>query len=225
MTDSIDTGDNSRGIQELITVLKEKGVSAGKTEGVRIIADAEQRADWILEQAREEASQLLQKANEDADFIRNAGKEALLTAFRDIKLRLKDELTNQFASQLKMLITHEMQSPDALKQLLISAATNTTIPDEDMVIHLPDKVMGLEDLRQNPAALDKGALIEVLSEVTRKLLQSQVTFKPEPSGNQGIVFSLRDGEIFIELTDEALTKLLLTHLQPRFRALLEGVIA
>lgn len=225
MSDPSDISSKSRGIQELISLLKDKGVTAGKDEGVRIIGDAEQRADWIVKQAKEEAKQILSRARQEADFIENAGRDSLLISFRDIKLRLKDELSNQFANQLKELIHHEMQSPDTLKQLLYCAASNARIPDEKMDIALPDKVMGLEELRQNPSSLKEGPLVEILSEVTKKLLKSEVTFKSGLPDKQGIVFSLRNGEILIELTDDALTNLLLTHLQPRFRALLEGVVA
>lgn len=225
MTDTVEIEGSSRGIEELISLLKDKGVSAGKEEGVKIIEEAEQRADWILKQAREEAAQILDKAREDADFIRNAGKESLQTAFRDIRLRLKDELSNQFASQLRELISHEMRSPDTLKHLLYCAASNTRLPDEDMDISLPEKVLGLDELRQDPTTLKQGALVEILSEVTRELLRSKITFKADSTDRQGIVFSLRNGEIIIELTEDTLTDLLLRHLQPRFRALLEGVVA
>ena len=116
-------------------------------------------------------------------------------------------------------------STETLKQLLINAASNTHIPDEKMTILLPEKILGLEDIRQNPNSLKGGALVEILSEVTRKLLKSEVIFSTGLKSKEGIVFSLRDGEIKIDLTDEALTALLLSHLQPRFRAILEGVVA
>jgi V/A-type H+/Na+-transporting ATPase subunit E len=118
-----------------------------------------------------------------------------------------------------------LQTPDTLKKMLFCAARKTNIPDEDMDILLPEKVMGLEELRQHPSSLKEGPLVEILSEVTRELLKSEVTFKSGLPGKQGLVFALREGEIMIELTDEALTNLLLTHLQPRFRAILEGVVA
>ena len=50
-------------------------------------------------------------------------------------------------------------------------------------------------------------------------------FSPGLKSNEGIIFALREGEIKVDLTDEALTTLLLSHLQPRFRAILEGVVA
>lgn len=225
MPHSVNESENSKGIQELIELLRDKGVREGKDVSIKIINEAEKRAEWILKQASDEAKIVLEKAKQDADFIRKAGAASLQTAFRDIKLRLKDELSKQFASQLNELIKHEMSSPDILKQLLINAASKTNIPDEEMEILLPNKVLGLEDIRQNPDSLKGGALIEILSDVTRKLLTSEVHFSAGLKSNEGIVFSLRDGEIKIDLTDEALTALLLSHLQPRFRAILEGVVA
>lgn len=224
MTYSVNENDNSKGIQELIELLRDKGVTEGKEASIKLVEEAEKRADWILKQANDEAKLTIEKAKKEADFIRKAGADSLHIAFRDIKLRLKDELSNQFATQLNELIRHEMSSPDMLKQLLINAASKTQIPDEDMHIVLPNKALGLDDLRQNPNSLKGGPLIEILSEVTRKLLRSEVHFSAGLKTKEGIVFSLREGEIKVDLTDEALTALLLNHLQPRFRAILEGVV-
>tara|TARA_R110002072_G_scaffold99983_2_gene219956 strand:- start:4964 stop:5641 length:678 start_codon:yes stop_codon:yes gene_type:complete len=224
MSYSVNDNNNSKGIQELIELLRDKGVNEGKESSIKLIEEAEKRAKWIINQANEEASLILSKAQEDADFIKKAGADSLVIAFRDIKLRLKDDLSKQFATQLNELIRHEMKSPDILKQLLINAASKTQIPDEDMDIILPKKIMGLEELRNSPDCLKGGTLIELLSEVTRALLKSEVHFKAGLASNEGIVFSLREGKIQVDLTDEALTSLLLSHLQPRFRAILEGVV-
>jgi len=225
MTQSVKLNGNSKGIEELIELLKNKGVVAGKAESTRIVEDAERRADWLITQAKEEAARIRAEAERDAKFIHQAGKDNLHTAFRDIKLRLKDELSNQFANQLKELIQHELANPDTLKSLLQQAASRVELKDEPMDIILPDKVLGLEALRQDPGSLKSGPLMEVLSDVTRKLFQSEVHFKTGSSHQGGIVFSLKEGEIHVELTDDALTELLLHHLQPRFRAVLEGVIS
>ncbi|RZV50225.1 MAG: ATPase, partial [Pseudomonadales bacterium] len=65
MSDAMNTNEDSRGIQELITLLKDKGVKAGKDEGVKIINDAEKRADWLLKQAQEEARKVISEANQE----------------------------------------------------------------------------------------------------------------------------------------------------------------
>ncbi len=225
MSYSVNESENSKGIQELIELLCEKGVSEGKETSLKIIEDAEKRAEWIMNQANEEAKLIVSEAREEANFIKKAGGDSLLIAFRDIKLRLKDELSKQFATQLNELIRHELKTPETLKNLLLNAVSKTHIPDEEMEIILPKKVLGLEELRQNPDSLKGGPLIELLSEVTRHLLKSEVHFSPGLKSNEGIIFALREGEIKVDLTDEALTTLLLSHLQPRFRAILEGVVA
>ncbi len=225
MNQTVKLNGNSKGIEELIEMLKNKGVVAGKEAGTKIIEDAERRAEWLIDQAKEEAAKIHAEAEREASFIHQAGKDSLLTAFRDIKLRLKDELSNQFAKQLNELISMELNKPDTLKSLLEHAASKVTLYDEDMEIVLPDKVMGLDALRSDPASLKSGPLSEMLSEITRQLFTSEVQFQTSPQIKAGIVFSMRNGEIKVELTDQALTDLLLRHLQPRFRALLEGVVA
>ncbi len=225
MSQPVNTPESSNGVQELIDLIHEKGVAAGKEEGTRIVKEAEKRAEWILSQAKEEAAHIKLRAEKDAQFIRNAGKDSLDMAFRDIKLKLKDELSSQFAGQLKRLIQHEMQDPDTLKQILVQAAAKSRVPDEKMKILLPEQALGLEELRQNPASIEQGELMEVLSDVAKRLFQSGVEIKLSPEVSSGLVFSLREGEILIEVTDKALADLLLAHLQPRFRALLEGVVA
>ena len=227
---------NSQGIEELIEQLKNKGVSAGKEESVRIVADAEKRAEWIIAQAREEAERVKTRAKEEAEFIEKAGRDALHVAYRDVLLRLKDELSGQFSDQLKKLVQHELESPDTLKLLLYAAVSKTDIPDQDMTLvisqpklasskaMLPEHAMGLDELREHPESLKFGPLLELLSEVTRSMLSSKVRFKPSANSDTGITFVMRENNMEVDLSDHALTELLLTHLQPRFRAILEGVV-
>ncbi|MCP5209316.1 MAG: hypothetical protein H6998_00150 [Hahellaceae bacterium] len=225
MSQSNHAKENSHGIQELIDRIHDKGVAAGKEEGIRIVEEAEKRAEWIISQAKEEAEHIKRQSEKDAAFIRNAGKDSLEMAFRDVKLKLKDNLSAQFAAQLKRLIQHEMQDPETLKKLLIEAAAKSQVPDQPMKILLPAHALGLDELRHNPSSIEQGALMEVLSEVASSLFQSGVKFSLSKDVSAGMVFVLKDGEILIEVTDKSLADLLLAHLQPRFRALLEGVVA
>ena len=214
----------SRGIQELINQIREKGVNAGEEESTRIVQDAEQRAKWIIEQAKEQADEVRAKAEEDAQFTRNAGTESLALAFRDIRAELRDELTEQFARQLQKLIVLELQDPDTLKKLLMSAAARSALQDEEMTIVLPEQAVGLEELRQDPDALQKGPLVELISATARELFSSGITVETGGRGRAGMHVLLRGGEVTVDLSEQALSDLLLAHLQPRFRAILEGLV-
>lgn len=219
-----DNQHTSRGIQELIDEIREKGVDAGKEESKRIVADAEQRAEWILSQAGEQAASIRESAEREAKFVREAGAESLELAYRDIRMKLRDELAGQFARQLQLLIVQELENPDTLRQLLMSAAGRSELGDEPMTIVLPDRAVGLEELREDPASLQGGPLIEMVSEVARQLFESGVTVEAGGGDAAGVRVLLRDGEVSVELTDQGLSDLILDHLQPRFRAILEGVV-
>ena len=224
MSSSTPGHETSRGIGELIEKIREKGVEAGRAESARLIEDAERRAEWILEQAEAEAAGIREQAEADASFIRKAGTDALNMAFRDIKMKLRDELSRQFARQLNRLIVQELKEPETLKMLLISAAGRSKLPDEAVSIRLPAEAAGLQQLRDDPGLLEGGPLMEMVSEIARELFTRGVEVDTGAHAQAGMQVFLRDGEVVVDLTEQALASLILEHLQPRFRAVLEGVV-
>ncbi|SIS44890.1 hypothetical protein [Neptunomonas antarctica] len=225
MSQSLDIKQSASGVQELIDQIREKGVSEGKTQGSRIVEEAEQRAAWIIKQATEEAEAIKKEADANYRFVTEAGNGALALAFRDIKLKLKDELSIQFSEQLRKLVEKELQDPDTLRLLLISAVSKISIPEAPHTIALPDKTLGLNELREDPSSLERGALVELVSDTAKKMLTKGVDIRLDSNINSGFVFLLNDGEITVEVTDKSLSNMLLKHLQPRFRAILEGVVS
>ena len=224
MSQSLDNKQAASGVQELIDQIREKGVNEGKSEGTRIVSDAEQRAAWIIKQAKEEAADIKQSAEQDARFVKEAGKAALGLALRDIKLKLKDELSIQFSEQLRKLVEKELQDPNTLKALLISAVSKTSIPDEGVTIVLPERAKGINELREDPKSLEEGVLVELVSDTAKKMLTKGVDVRLDNNLDNGLTFLLSEGEVSVEVTDKSLSAMLLQHLQPRFRAILEGVV-
>ncbi|WP_431023779.1 ATPase [Halomonas sp. H5] len=222
----VPTESNSHGIQTLLDTLREQGVEAGRQEATRLIEEAQARADWMLRQAREEAEQLRREAEAEAETLREAGQQALRLAFRDLCLTAKDTFSRQFAGELQTLVGEALSSPEILARLMLAAAGHSPLPD-DLAGEalLPERIMGLDELRENPQALREGPLAELLAQVARRLLERGITLRGEESLDAGVRFVLDEGRIHVDLTDRAITDLLLRHLQPRFRALLEGVVA
>jgi V/A-type H+-transporting ATPase subunit E len=224
MSNSAEGRETSKGIQELIDQIREKGVNAGREESSRLVSDAENRAEWIISQAEDQAAEILKKAEEDARFVRNSGRDSLEIAFRDIKMKLRDELSKHFSRQLGKLIVKELQDPETLKQLLISAAGKSKLPDEQASIRLPEEAAGLQQLRDDPSLLQGGPLVEMVSAVARDLFSQGVEVRADGRVKAGMKISLRGDEVIVDLTEQALVDLILAHLQPRFRAILEGVV-
>ena len=93
-----------------------------------------------------------------------------------------------------------------------------------MEIHLPRDVVGLDSLRRDPGELADGELSRFVQALSEECFRKGVTFGQMGGRHGGLKIHLEDRAMTIDLTDEAVAALLLQHLQPRFRALLEGIV-
>ncbi len=215
----------SVGVQELIEKLRSQGVNSGRDEADKIITDAQAKAAQMIADAEHRASAIVGKAREEADFITKAGKEALQLAERNAILELKDFLLEKFSEQIRAVVSHSMEGDQLLEQMILEVAGENNLRGESRVeVVLPRKVIGVDELRDNPELLKAGGLLEFAMKRASDMLQDGVTFTVGEGSQSGIAFRLKDKDIEVELTDEAVSAVLLKHLQPRFRALLEGII-
>ncbi|CAA0117098.1 V-type proton ATPase subunit E [BD1-7 clade bacterium] len=219
------TDQVSSGVETLIVELRDKGVNAGKYEAQQIIDDAKQHADAMLKQAKDEASKLVEDAQKEAEFIRASGAESLQLAFRDTLLKLKQQLLSQFSDNLKRMTQHELKDPDTLRKLVLEVASKTQKIEKNSVIMLPAHAEAVEDLRKSPEKLSGGPLIEMISEQTRGMLRDGIEFSVSENIKSGIKIISKDSKVEIQLDDSILSDILLEYLQPRFRALLDGVLS
>jgi V/A-type H+-transporting ATPase subunit E len=85
-------------------------------------------------------------------------------------------------------------------------------------------LVGLAELSQNPEELEKGVLTHFVQLVSRDLLREGVKLTVSADNEPGLRVRLEDREVVLDVTDRAVSDAILEHLQPRFRALLEGVV-
>jgi V/A-type H+-transporting ATPase subunit E len=217
----------SSGVEALIDRLRDEGVTAGRKEAQKIVEEAEARANWIVKQANEEAVQIKQAAQQQATHYEKAGKEALSVAARDTLLSLKTTLAEQFASEVGRLISAEMRKQELLKQMILEVVgrvkEDVTV-DGQLEILLPRDVMGLEQLSRDPEQLEQGKLTHFVRLVSADMLREGVSFRGADDIEGGIRLRLVDQDVTLELTNRAVASLILQHLQPRFRALIEGIV-
>jgi len=226
---SAETEAPSSGVDALIARLRDEGVSAGRSEADKILSDARAQAKRTTDKANAEAKAHLEISRKEADAYRAAGEEALKTAMRDTVLDMKSTLMQRFSTDVKRLVSHELQDPEVLKQMILEVAgrvrAGADVSDEDeLEIILPEEIAGLEELRRNPEELRKGPLTKFVFGLTGEVLRNGVTFSGSDDMTNGIRIHVKDKNITLDLTEEAVAVLLLQHLQPRFRAILEGVV-
>ena len=217
----------SYGVEELIERLRDEGVKAGQSEAERIVADAEARARWLVAQAQDEADNLVEKAREEARSLKTSANDALRVAARDMLLSLRERLTHRFAGEVRRLVGEQLTDREFLKELILEIAGRQTavIGDDDRLeVLLPGKALELDELRKDPGELQGGELTTFVLGITDDMLREGVTVRVRDDDDEGIRARLVDDEIEVEVTTSAVTALLLEHLQPRFRALLEGIV-
>jgi V/A-type H+-transporting ATPase subunit E len=219
----------SSGVEALIEKLRDEGVAAGQQKAESIVADAQRRAEWITQEAEREAAAIRDKAREECDAMRVAGEDALKLAARDAMLRLRDELLNGFSEEVLRAVGRQMADETFLQRLILSLAGTLRKEagldaEQELVIELPAEIVGIDDLRKNPDELREGSLSRFAVSLGGDLLRRGVRFEVSEDKSEGLLIRLREGEMLIDFGEATVASLLLQHLQPRFRALLQGVI-
>ena len=232
MSEKVDNKSNnqaSMGVESLINRLRNEGVEAGQSESERIISEARQQATLIKQKAQQEAEQIVSTARKEAKAFKAAGNDALLLAARDAHLKLREVVMNRFSEEVQRLVGKVMAPEPFMEKLILQVVgrvrDESGIDKEDKLsITLPEDLINIDDLRKNPEELKEGTMAHFVLSVMASLFKEGINYQPSGTINAGLKVYMNDGNVEVDLTDEAITGVLLEHLQPRFRALLEGVV-
>ncbi len=219
----------SQGVDELITRLHQNGVDAGKAEATKIIDEAKAKAKSILADAETQAKTQIETAQKQSEALVNGGEEALKTAMRDMVLTLKTELTNGFKEDVGRLVGRELQKPELLKELILELAgklkaSSSIGVDSQLEFKLPDKVPDFKAMQESSENENGSPLNELVFGLTRDMLIEGVSFVVSPDVDGGMFVQLKGEDVILDFTEQTVASLLLEHLQPRFKAMLEGVV-
>ena len=215
------------GVEELIARLRDEGVNNGRVQAEQILQDAQARATLLVKEAQQEAERIVSQAQEEAEKLNRAGQEALKLAFRDTNLALKTQLNQQFTEKLQNLVGAEIEKPELLQKLLLEVVGRVkeeVAQAQQVEVLLPRKVAGIGELSRNSAELEQEILTHFVKLISQDMLQEGVNFGVAKNNQGGLRLRLVDREVVLDLSDRAIAETLLEHLQPRFRALLEGIV-
>ena len=112
-----------------------------------------------------------------------------------------------------------------MRQLILEVAGRARPDDKETIqVLLPKDVVGLDQLRRQPEEVKEGTLSHFVLSLTSDLLREGVELGTRDDGSPGIRIQLVDVVVEIDLTDKSIADLLLRHLLPRFRAMMEGIV-
>lgn len=218
--------DVASGVQELIRRLRDEGVEAGEQRADEILREAEAKAARLVADARAEADDILRKGRLLLEREQASAKAAIQVAIRDTSLDLAEELKAVFAGHVRRLVAAELKDREFLRHLILSIAgrAGQSIPDG----HPLEVLIGKESLVANgdgKPALDRSGdgLRQFVLGVSGAMLREGVALRPAGSPGAGIRVKMVGEDLEIDLTDKALSDLILKHLLPRYRKIVEGI--
>lgn len=217
------------GVDQLVQKLKQEGVDAGRQEAEKILAQAKSQAQGLISQAKVQAAEELDRARDQVRREKRAVQESLQVAYRDLILSIKSDLQLRFAQEVRFEIGEFVSQSQQLEKLVLAAIDrilgDTQWPEGSNVeVILPEHIDELKDITQNPQQAHGGALTEFVFTVQEKLLREGVTLRANGDQKGGIRLALEQEKVSLDLTDEAISDLLLSFLSPRFQAILDGII-
>ena len=221
-----DRHEVSSGVHDLIARLRDEGVEAGKKEAEEMIRKATEQAAQIVAEAKEQARETIDKARQDIELERTASREAFKVAIRDTRLELGEELKAVFAAHVRRLVSAELQDKEFLRQIVLTIAGRAaaTVPeDQPLEVLVCREVFADGDACENVSQASREALRHFVLGVSGEMLREGVELKPSDDIHAGIRIRLVGEDVEIDLTDEALSDLILKHLLPRYRNIVAGV--
>jgi V/A-type H+/Na+-transporting ATPase subunit E len=216
----------SSGVESLIRRLRDDGVAEGLSQAESLVAAARQQAADIVAAANNEADAVLARAGEETTKLKTAGEDALRLAMRDTILSMESDLIREFANRLQRLVKGTLADPVFLQRLILEVASKAAPPSDikRAELLLPADLISLEDLRQKPEEAQPGTLMHFVLSMGGEMLRESMSFGVAEDATAGVRLRLVDEDVQIDLTETAVTGLLLRHMLPRFRALLRGSV-
>lgn len=213
------------GVQELIDKLKNQGVSEGQRQGEEIIKEAHNKASRILSQAQAEADKLLSETRRTLDIERQSSHEAIKTSFRDTEIALRSKIREAFSAHLKRLVSFELEDKDFIKQLVLAIAgvkKDEITQASHAEVLLPSKIFETDENGTHLSEEGKKRMQHLVLGISDGMLREGIELISSTEVKGGIKVRLTGKDIELNLTDEALTDLLLKYLLPRFREIVTG---
>lgn len=215
-----DATKTSSGVKELITRIRDEGVAAGREEAARIVAGAKEEAARILAEARAAAEVAREEARVRIEADRKATLEALQQAARDTGLRLRATVRSAFEARVRRLVSEATGHAEFIQSLVLvlaGRAADEYLKDKKVQILLPQDMS-----RKQFAPEDEQRVRDAVLAVTGDALRDGIELVSSKEIEGGARVRLVGEDLEIDLTDEAISELLLKMLRPRYRAIIAG---
>lgn len=193
---------------EICDLLRKDTLEPAQQEATSIVDAAKQESQKLIDQTKVTAQNLIQEAQKKIEQERVLFNSSLDMASKQTFDKLKEEIETQlFNQELTHLVNQVAQDPQKIAQL----------------VNVIVEVIGREGLHGNLAlGLAKSIKPEELSKYLAKELADKIAKKEMPiqAISGGATLTLKEKQLSVDISDQALKELLGAYLRPAFREIL-----
>jgi V/A-type H+-transporting ATPase subunit E len=207
----------SSGVKELIDRIRDEGVHSARAEADRILTEAKARAARIVTDAKAEAAAIKKEARAAMEREQTATIEALRIAARDTELELRAAIMSGFEEHVRRLVTDVTTDGSVLRDMILvlsGRAADDLLQDKDAVILVPDRLAD-----EVSAELDE-FLKRSAGALSADVLRQGIELIPSSEVQGGARVRLVGEDLEIDMSNEALSEMMLKLLLPRYRKIL-----
>jgi V/A-type H+-transporting ATPase subunit E len=208
---------SNSGVKVLIDRIRDEGVQSARDEADRITSEAKAQAARIVSDAKAEAASLKKEAHAAMEREQTATIEALRIAARDTGLELRSAIMSAFEEHVRRLVTDVTTDGSVLRDMILvlaGRAAEDFIKDKDAVILIPSRLA--DEVSEELEDFLKQSSVAFSADVLRK----GVELIPSDEIQGGARVRLVGEDLEIDLSDEALSEMMLKMLLPRYRRIL-----
>jgi V/A-type H+-transporting ATPase subunit E len=214
------------GVQELINRLRDEGVKAGREKSDQVLRETREQASRIVAQAKAEAEEILSKARSEIETERAAANDSLRVAIRDTELKMEAELKAGFSAHVKRLVSVELSDREFLRQIVLAiagmAAGDKACEDQPVEVLLPQDLFENDERETRLTEKGQDRMRHLVLGISGDMLREGVDLKPSEDISGGIRIRLVGEDLEIDLSDQAISDLLLQNMLPRYQAIVTG---
>ena len=197
-------------LQELTEKLYNEGLSKGKEEGERLIAQAKEEAAATKAAAKAEAEEIIAAAKKEAEAVKAKAESDIKMASAQALQATRKDIENLLLGKISApSVDAALKDADFLKEIIRSVAANfSSSQSNDISLVLP------ESLR---SSLEPWVAGEMSKEIGRGI---KAEFSKKIAG--GFTIAPAEGGWFVSLSDGTFKELIAEYLRPVTRKLLFG---
>ncbi len=192
-------------IDQLIEKIKSEGVESARKNADEIIQKAKNEADTIVSDAKKEAEKIINDAKKQTALFQNNAELAIQQAARDSELVVKTHITALFDQVFKRKAGNAL-SPDFIKTLIEKIVTEWG-KGNDVDVLVNEK--------------DQKALESLLTGGIKDAAKEGITLKISNDISEGFRIGLKGEDVYYDFSDETISEMLKSFLNPKLKEILE----